>query len=873
MKLNLISKLFKGTEPPATRLMTITPPRTGERTMLGVENLLGSIAIPEPFSLEIVGDSDGVSLLARCKDGSYVRQQVGGRYPQATVNELSPEEDPLRLSEGEQAYSMSLRLRGPEYLPLRTFRDDDLLDPGSDPLISVIGSLSDLEEGERLVARLRLLSLGPDWSSSHQEKANPKAAYDTNTSPSLGQHRIDRTNAVAMTILGLLALPALKAYLWIQDGETWKAVLLGIGVASLAVLAGWAWWRIKKWRSGGKFQDPLLIREKVSRIAYEAQLEVTAILSEHGTEGRAKELLRNVASAYGHYNNPAGASFRATRVRPTVPDTEPSPPGRGLLQSRDVLGVRELAALWHPLGAGDQLPMVARSGAKALFPSSRNGSGGAYVGDTVVGRPRKVHFPADAMGRHHLYVARTRMGKSTLMHHLIVHKMREKAAGRNDDAIVVVDPHDDLVKSLLEHVPEEIADRVYLIDLADDERSPGINLLDARIFPDRDRTTDSVVRISRGLWDQWGPRMQSILEHTMKSLHEYNTHPDTHEDEQCTILDGLRLLSDLEYRSRVLRRVSDPYILGWWARDFRSWTRTLRADAVAPVQTRLAYYSSSKKARAILGQRRSTLDMRDVIAKGGVLLVATSQAAAGRDVSALVGASLLNLTDAVIREQGRLSPERRRGALVVVDEMQSMPGVDYESMLSELGKFGASFILATQSLARLAELSPTMQDTLLANVGCLAVFQVAASDARQLIGELDRERLDEEDLVSLPAHHCYVRATVDGLRQPTYSLGVRKPEEGSPAAAERVLERVEAYTTPAEAIVSQDPEIERMAQEFRDELEREQQQRQGETSQPPSTVNGTAHQPSGRKKRPRTRRRGNGTLSQDTLSGERVQGE
>ena len=70
-----------------------------------------------------------------------------------------------------------------------------------------------------------------------------------------------------------------------------------------------------------------------------------------------------------------------------------------------------------------------------------------------------------------------------------------------------------------------------------------------------------------------------------------------------------------------------------------------------------------------------------------------------------MGASLLNLVDAVIREQGRLPPDQRRGALVVVDEMQAMPGVDYESMLSELGKFGASFILATQSLAKLADLS------------------------------------------------------------------------------------------------------------------------------------------------------------------------
>ena len=312
---------------------------------------------------------------------------------------------------------------------------------------------------------------------------------------------------------------------------------------------------------------------------------------------------------------------------------------------------------------------------------------------------------------------------------------------------------------------------------------------------------------------------QSVLEHTVKTLHEYNAHPDTGEDEQLTILDGQRLLAEPEFRKQVQRRVDDPYVPGWWARDFASWTRQFRSEIVAPVQTRLAYYASSRKARAILGQRRSTIDLREVIAGGGVLLVSTSQATAGPEVSALVGASLLNLVDLVIREQGRLPSDQRRGALVVVDEMQAMPGVDYESMLSELGKFGASFILATQSLAKLADLSPTMQDTLLANVGCLAVFQVAASDARQLIGELDRERVTEEDLVSLPVHHCYVRATVDGERMATYSMKVRKPEDGDPLAAERVRAGTSAYATPAETIASQDAEAQRLVQEFRDKLE------------------------------------------------------
>ena len=215
-----------------------------------------------------------------------------------------------------------------------------------------------------------------------------------------------------------------------------------------------------------------------------------------------------------------------------------------------------------------------------------------------------------------------------------------------------------------------------------------------------------------------------------------------------------------------MAKVNDPFLLEWWARDFGNWHPQYRAEALAPVQTRLSYYASSKRARAILGQSRSTIDMRRTILDGGVLLVSTAQGSVGRDVAALVGASLLNLVDAVIREQGSLSPERRRGALVVVDEIQSMPGVDYESMLSELGKFGASFILATQSLAKLADLSLTMQDTVLANVGCLAVFQVAGSDARQLVWELGKDRVSEDDIVSLPVHHCYVRATVGKERMP-----------------------------------------------------------------------------------------------------------
>ena len=452
MNTNIKKLLFgdgRNKRPPA--LLAVTPPRTGERTLLGVENLLQSIAVPEPFSLELAGDAVGVPLMARCLDRQVVRQQLSAHYPQARIREVPPEDDPLRLDTGEQAWCLTLRSGGPEFVPLRTFRDDDLLDAGSDPLIALLGALGDLRPGERLVSRLLLRSLGPAWSQAHQQKAfknpgqqRPDPSYTYHTKPL-------QLDGVTMAVLGAGALAALKGYLWVQDGEFLKASLLGAGSVLGLTVAGWGWWRWKQARS--RVYDPILIREKVSRIAFDTELQVVAVLPERGRLQRAEELLEGVAAAYRHYDHPAGARFKVGDVQPLVPTDNLHPAGPGLFGKRSILGVREVAALWHPPGERDETPLVEGTGSRSLLPPVRGTAEGALVGDTTGGQTREIRFPEDLLRRHHLYVARTRMGKSTLMHHIVVHKLREKAAGRDGDAIIVVDPHADLVAGLLEHVP------------------------------------------------------------------------------------------------------------------------------------------------------------------------------------------------------------------------------------------------------------------------------------------------------------------------------------------------------------------------------------------------------------------------------------
>ena len=319
MKLNPKNILFGGDEDKKSPvLLAVTPPRTGERTLLGVENLLQSIAVPEPFSLELAGDMDGVTLMARCLDDQVVRGQMAAHYPQARIRNVDPGDDPLRLGEGEQTWSITLRADGPEYVPLRTFRDDDLLDPGSDPLIALMGALSALNEGERVVARLMLRSLGPDWSQGYLDKAHKRPGMEPREPAYTFQTKPLQMDGVTMAVLGIGALAALKGYLWVQDGEIWKAALLGAGTALGLAAGGWAWWRWKKARN--RVEDPILIQEKVSRIAFDAEIQVTAVLPDDTGQQRAAELLGPVAADYRHFDNPAGARFKVSRVRPTVPD-------------------------------------------------------------------------------------------------------------------------------------------------------------------------------------------------------------------------------------------------------------------------------------------------------------------------------------------------------------------------------------------------------------------------------------------------------------------------------------------------------------------------------------------------------------------------
>jgi len=168
-----------------------------------------------------------------------------------------------------------------------------------------------------------------------------------------------------------------------------------------------------------------------------------------------------------------------------------------------------------------------------------------------------------------------------------------------------------------------------------------------------------------------------------------------------------------------------------------------------------------------------------------------------------VGATLINLLGLLVEEQVALPPEERRRVIVLVDESSTLGAVDYTRMLSELGKYGASFVLVTQSLSKLDAVDRNLAPAIFANSDGLTVFQVSADDARRLLPELGGE-LEIEDLVSLDDFTCYARWWDGRTRPATFSFRVDAPPPPGNDRARAIAARSAArYGRPRALVVAE----------------------------------------------------------------------
>ena len=279
---------------------------------------------------------------------------------------------------------------------------------------------------------------------------------------------------VPLIVLGLCAAFGYFLYqLWSEEKiiQFWAYGAGAVFVLIVGALVAWKLDLFKGKEEDAKYYDPDQVSIRISGSAFQFEVHTMVFLGQGETQSRnrAVQLLNTVNGVYRGFDNPLGCRFEVEDIRElrTIDAEKDKLPKQGdkwdvrpekLLvfasearrygmfrkpRTVGVIGVKEIVAFWHIPGAGVDVQELARVQSRILPPPLAVLEGGALVGtsrDVDVGW-RGVYFPIDVMGRHQLFVARTRQGKSTLMCHVASEKLAAKARGENDDALVVVDPH------------------------------------------------------------------------------------------------------------------------------------------------------------------------------------------------------------------------------------------------------------------------------------------------------------------------------------------------------------------------------------------------------------------------------------------------
>jgi hypothetical protein len=395
--------------------------------------------------------------------------------------------------------------------------------------------------------------------------------------------------------------------------------------------------------------------------------------------------------------------------------------------------------------------------------------------------------------RQHMYIiGKTGTGKSALLHNLIIQDIL------NGEGLCLIDPHGELVESVLEKIPENRINDVIYFDPSDTDYPIGFNVLEISDPSYKHLVASSLMGIFTKIWaNVWSARMEYILNNAVLAL------LDT---PNSTLLGINRILTDKEYRQKIIDNIKDPVVKSFWVNEYEEWRDQFRNEAIAPIQNKVGQFLSTDIVRNIVCQSKSSIDIYDVMNSGKILLINVSKGKIGEDNSALLGAMFITKIQMAAMERVRIPEDKRVDFYLYVDEFQNFATESFASILSEARKYRLNLILAHQYVGQLVtDVSQKVRDAIFGNVGTMIVFRVGARDAEFLEKEFAPE-FSAEDMVNLPNYNVYLKMMIDGVSCRPFSATTLPPFKikSNVLAKEKIIEvSRKKYALPKYAVEEQ----------------------------------------------------------------------
>jgi hypothetical protein len=404
--------------------------------------------------------------------------------------------------------------------------------------------------------------------------------------------------------------------------------------------------------------------------------------------------------------------------------------------------------------------------------------------------------------RRHLYiVGKSGVGKSKLLELLI---RQDVAYGHG---LCFIDPHGDVIDAVLDFVPENRIEDVVIIDPSDSQYPASFNPL-ANVDPGfKHQLTQGLIEVmEKQFGANWTPRLEHVFRFTCLALLDYP---------HATMRGMISMLTDRNYRQKVVEYIEDDMVKRFWAIEFADWSEKFDTDAIIPLVNKLGQFLSDPLLRNIFGQKENKIDLERLMQEKKLIFINLSKGRLGEENSSFFGSMFITKIKQAGMARARLPEKERHDFYLYVDEFHNLVTETFENILSEARKYGLCLTVAHQYVNQLI---PRVQAAVLGNVGSIIIFRVGGEDAVKLKPEM-APIFDVKDMINLGMQEFFIKMTIDGETYDPFSAETLKVLPAThPSFRERIIEASRAkYTISADAakklIAEEEATIFRSAQE------------------------------------------------------------
>ena len=717
-------------------LLVLEIPRTNDKQELAAEQLFASLhgILRDNKELRLSGgQQEHISFEIASVNGqirfyvwvpktlqSFVEGQIYSQYPTVQIHQAN-EDYTEHERDHEVAYSTELTLTTDEFLPIRTFQNFEV-----DPLAGVTGTLAKLETtGEELWIQVLARPIPDDW-----------------------QHAADRYINNIKSGRGL-SLPGLGGSMqWIVGilGALWQPPEQGVGQSTAVELSDRDKTRISE------------AEKKATKLGYEVKIRLV-YMGESNTN--AKLRMQALVGTFKQFNSTNLNGFRAVKGAFGKEFLEKYRK-RAFYGDGFILNIEELASVFHLPHTNVETPNIVWASAKTAEPPSKlpvltgNDANDDQISAFGVTNFRGISHQFGMLrydrSRHVYIIGQTGAGKSGLLELFALSDIF------HNQGYAIIDPHGDFAINNMKFIPGSRLNDVIYFNPADTAYPLGFNPLEVTNPNQKTNISSEVIGVLKRMFgDSWGPRLEYILRYTILALLDRP---------EATMLDITRMLTDKEFRKETLGYCRDTVVLQFWNVEFASWNDKFVAEAIAPVLNKVGAFTANPIIRNIIGQPKSTFNIRQIMDEGKILIVNLSKGLIGEDNAAILGSFLVTKIQLAAMSRSDIPDVRdRRPFYLYVDEFQNFATDSFATILSEARKYGLNLTVANQYISQMSE---TVRDAVFGNVGTMISFRVSADDAPILAKQFE-PNFESIDLLQMHNRNFVINMVIGGEKTPAFS--------------------------------------------------------------------------------------------------------